>query len=272
MSIVNDLFNQGYSIHKLSVTEAFRLAVMKLEALKFFLSPQDIKDEERYEGKHLGYRPVGGEYVGDPKFWDINESVNYSRMAAHLINAGSAAQGFYEAAEKVFPIYDEIVQTVLHGLKAHYQSDQAVPETANASWIQINYYQQAIANKAKRELMQGKHEDGHLVTIWSAQDAGLEFFPDGQDKASKPLYLSYDEVLIMPGDLLTRATGGDIKPMFHQVRRIENVYTRLAAMYFPNPDPAASLFPYAPHAEQVDLGNLTKNDKLLIRPGNPTNE
>ncbi|MBG77465.1 MAG: hypothetical protein CL570_00330 [Alphaproteobacteria bacterium] len=272
MSIANDLFEKGYSIHTLSTSEAFNMCVMKLEALKFFQNPQDVKDYEKHEGKHIGYRPVGGEYVGTPEFWDINESVNYSHMAAHLIRDRSSAKDFYEAAQKMLPVYDQIVQTILKEIKEHYRSDQMIPETKNSSWIQINYYQQAVANRVKRELMQGKHEDGHLVTIWSAQEAGMEFFPKGPNEAPQPLHLSYNEVLVMPGDLLTRATGGDIQPMFHQVRRIENVHTRLAAMYFPNPNPSTTLLPYANHAEQIDLAALTKDDKLVIRPGTPTNE
>lgn len=270
MSIISDLFHQGYSIRKLSCSDAFQIAVMKLEALKIFHSPKHIKDSETYESQHLGYRPVGGEYVGTPEFWDVNESLSFSFMAASLIKDKSPGKGFYQAAKTVFPIYDRIVQETLYELKEYYGSAEEIPETINASWIQLNYYEQALANKAKRELMQGKHEDGHLITLWSAQDAGLEFFPEGKEGKPSPLILEHDEILIMPGELLTKLTGGDIKPLFHQVRRIDDVYTRLAAMYFPNPDPQKSFFPFASHAEKIDLGALTKNDKLLIRPGNPT--
>lgn len=270
MSIVDDLFEKGYSIQPLSITEAFQIAAIKLEALKFFNMSQQAKESELYKGHHLGYRPIGGEYVGSPDFWDVNESISYSRMSLHLVRKDSVAKGFYEASEQLYAFYDGVVQAILAELKSYYRSNQIVPETKNSSWIQINYYQQLVAKSVNRNLMQGKHEDGHLVTIWSSQDDGMEFFPDGENGEPTPVKLNYDHVLVMPGDLLTKITGGDIKPMFHQVKCIDSVYTRLAVMYFANPDPSKKFYPYASHADQINISAIVESEKLLIRSGNPT--
>jgi isopenicillin N synthase-like dioxygenase len=117
--------------------------------------------------------------------------------------------------------------------------------------------------------MQGKHQDGHLITVWNSQDPGMEYFVGNDRETTEPLTLATTQVLLMPGDLLTRITGGDIRPMFHQVRRIESVHTRLAIMYFSNPDPGKPVYPCSPRTERVDLSRLIREERLLIRTGAP---
>lgn len=267
--ICEQLRSRGYGIFRLTTLEAYRLSILKLEAMKFFLSEDSVKRKEYYPGEHIGYRPVGGEYVGSPEFWDTNESLNFSEMSSYRSIKNCPASEFYRAAARILPIYDQIMQGVLRSLQDYYKSSERVPRTRGASWVQVNFYRRSTADREARDLMQGKHEDGHLLTLWSGSDPGLEFFPDGPDGRAYPLTLANDEMLAMPGDLLTILTGGDIQPLYHQVRRCETVATRLAAMYFPNPEPRFPFYPFSPKADRVDLTRIAHDEKLVLRPGQP---
>jgi isopenicillin N synthase-like dioxygenase len=269
MSIAADLLNNGYSIHKLPEVAARQMMDTKRAAVDFFSQLRPVKDSEFFKGEHIGYRPIGGEYVGTPDQWDINESLNYSRMAAERVREWSVAREFYCKAKKLLPLFDGIVQAALQEFRAYYHSTHDVPATMDASWIQVNFYRRKIADQIARNLMQGKHEDGHLITLWNAEDHGMEFFPYGPEGTPQPLSLNANELLIMPGTLMTKATGGDVKPLYHQVRRHDAVEERLAIMYFTNPDPAAAFLPFPLASPQVDLSEVVRSDKLLIRPGRP---
>lgn len=269
MTIASELLARGYCVADLSKDAAQVMDLVKGEALAFLRQPPDIKVREHFAGEHLGYRPIGGEYAGSPEMWDVNESLNYSHMGVCNDRLSSPDGGFYLEAARLMSILDNIVQSVLAELRSHYSSSGSAPVTISASWLQVNYYRMDIARKAHRTILQGRHEDGHLLTLWNSIEEGMEIFADGPDMNPTPVVLNPSQILIMPGDLMEKATGGEIKPLFHEVRRCDNITERLAMMYFVNPDPCVPCFPFNPKAPAVDLAEIVAHDKLLIRPGKP---
>jgi len=75
------------------------------------------------------------------------------------------------------------------------------PRFHRASYIQVNYYEPA---QHSRDMLQDGHEDGHLITLVTANSPGLEI--QIGDKY-EPVEIGADEMLIMPGSLLTLMTG-----------------------------------------------------------------
>src|SRR5690606_33306531 len=99
---------------------------------------------------------------------------------------------------------------LLDELARHYRYPNELP-FEEASVVQIN----SFGEPGPRELLQTPHEDGVLATVIWTSAPGLEAV--GGD-APIPLDTDPDEVLVMPGGILTVMTGGEIAPLFHQAR------------------------------------------------------
>ncbi|QZN98862.1 2OG-Fe(II) oxygenase family protein [Chenggangzhangella methanolivorans] len=101
-------------------------------------------------------------------------------------------------------------------------------DAAEFSYLQLNYYR---PGRETRDLLQDAHEDGHLLTIVTSRQPGLEFEVDGR---FEPANLAPDELLIMPGGILTLMTGGLMQPLVHQVRNVPGLRKRASLMFFVN--------------------------------------
>jgi isopenicillin N synthase-like dioxygenase len=91
-----------------------------------------------------------------------------------------------------------------------------------------------------QELFQQPHEDAVLLTVISASAPGLE---EVIGDTSKPLVFEPDEVLVMPGSVLTEMTGGEIPPLYHLARN-HKVLDRKSIMYFVSPDTENAIEPF----------------------------
>lgn len=266
--LLDILINNGYAKITIPKEIVTALDIHKRGLYAFFTLDEKSKNREIFEGCHRGYRPVGAEYAGNPNAWDINESFTYSEMHFPLETQDNpAVSSIYETAAKIFDFCDFVVQSCLDLIKEEYNSAKSIPKTRDASWLQTNFYQGRTADIAGREFMQEAHEDGHLFTIWHSTSEGLEVFPTGDMKTAVPIVADTNEMIIFPGDLCSILTGGKIKPLYHQVRRVDTVAQRFAVMYFSNPSIKTPCFPFAPNAKAIDLAELTRKEKLTIRPG-----
>ena len=115
---------------------------------------------------------------------------------------------------------------------------EAAPSFEKASYLQINY---CLPTPAERDLLQDKHEDGHMVTVLHATAPGLEIYPGRALDEVKPMLPGPDEIVIMPGSVLTALSGGKIQPLYHQVRN-HGLDDRQSLMYFVNPEIDEPLF------------------------------
>jgi isopenicillin N synthase-like dioxygenase len=86
--------------------------------------------------------------------------------------------------------------------------------------------------------------------VLHATAPGLEIYA-GDDV--QPMLPGRDEIVIMPGSVLTALSGGKIPPLYHQVRN-HGLDDRQSIMYFVNPEVEAPLFSW------IDSADGTRED------------
>ena len=133
----------------------------------------------------------------------------------------------------------ELASDLFAGM-ADYWNPGGAPELRfrNATWTQVNHYEPA---RHSRELLQDPHEDGHLVTFVLTNAPGLEIQVDGE---FVPADVGENELLVMPGSLLSLMTGYRVKPGYHQVRNTRRTDPRSSLLYFVNPEIDQTLAPW----------------------------
>jgi isopenicillin N synthase-like dioxygenase len=116
-------------------------------------------------------------------------------------------------------------------------------------------------------MLQDGHEDGHLLTLVTATGPGLEIeTADGY----RPAEVAEDEMLIMPGSLLTLMTGGEIQPLYHRVRNSFRKEPRYSMMYFVNPESGQVLDPWIRNETNAGIDIIEEANKLPQKFGLPT--
>ena len=215
-----------------------RLAGLRREAFEFFGRPADVKN--RYQSRDLqrGYRPTGIEYSATADFPDQNEAYAFwTDSAAHLAEVGGA-EAFSAALGEFAEQCAVLGQGILDSLAREFDYRGKPLKFREFSYLQVNYTSAELA----ADLIQDRHEDGHLVTIHNASGPGLILHPDGRDEV--PVAPDEYAATVLPGSTLTLMTGGIVPPMYHSVRAMTVGKARLAVMYFMNLDPTEPIEPY----------------------------
>lgn len=248
-----DILDTGYAVVKLSEVDAGNLHNAISTAVEFFERPDAEKRVHGSSDHNYGYRPFGVEYSMTPERPDMNECFTLWSSRLDLIPQADGIADLTEAflawrdslAPLVSQILDEVARTF--GVAAG-------PEFENASYLQINY---CLPAPAEREFLQDKHEDGHMVTVLHATAPGLEIYVNDE---VKPMLPAADEIVIMPGSVLTALSGGKIQPLYHQVRN-HGLDDRQSIMYFVNPEIDEPLFGWldSPEGERVDIREHVQN-------------
>ena len=148
----------------------------------------------------------------------------------------------HEAALGAAAELDRLVNRLTVALSRHY-AHRWLPEMAFrcdlASHLQLNRYQ---PRHQTRDLLTDAHEDGLYLTLLFADAPGLEVLtPAGR---WLPLQPRPGELIIMPGEIFSLLCGYRVQPLYHRVRNHPDVATRLAMMYFTNPNPTHSFEPW----------------------------
>lgn len=224
----------GYARVRLTSHEARRLARLYSEANRFFAASP--AHNLRYSNDRLtnGYRPPHAAHNnGDPvNESDVNDSFLYWNPGhARKIPHHTEIPAFLRALEDYRQGAARRVMTgLLDELARHYRYPRALP-FEEASVLQIN----SFGEPGPRELLQTPHEDGVLATVIWTSAPGLEAVRGGEHV---PLSTGPEEVLVMPGGIMTVMTGGEIAPLFHQARNhgMETSLNRKSVMYFSCPD------------------------------------
>jgi isopenicillin N synthase-like dioxygenase len=187
-----------------------------------------------------GYRELGPEYSKTPERPDLTESFsvwNRNRARPELA-AWSAGCPLHGALHDIFDQVTAITRGVFAAMVEHWAPGAPELRFRDGSWLQVNYYEPA---RYSRELLQDPHEDMHLITLIRANAPGLEIEVDG---AFVPAEIGENELLVMPGSILSLMTGDRVKPLYHQVRNNHRSDPRSAIMFFVNPEVDQVLAPW----------------------------
>jgi isopenicillin N synthase-like dioxygenase len=253
-----DIIDKGYAVVKLGAIDAARLHAAIDTAVDFFQRPLAEKNLHGSADHNYGYRPFGIEYSVTPDRPDMNECFTLWSSRLDLIPNAADIRDLNDSflrwrdslAPLVTAVLDEVARTFGAG---------GSPEFEKASYLQINY---CLPTPPERDLLQDRHEDGHMVTVLHATAPGLEIYVNDEVKAMQP---GPDEVVIMPGSVLTALSGGKIAPLYHQVRN-HGLADRQALMYFVNPEVESPLYSWldSPDGSREDIRAHVQNAPTMF--------
>ena len=249
-SVTAALLSDGWAKIRLSEEQADRLTSLLNEATSFFGRPQAAKEScSSPDGNH-GYRAMGREYSITPDRPDVNESFSLWSDRLDLTSNHEELGSFGRSLLAWQETVTGISRAILGGLAEHFGSTDELP-FRTASSVQINNY---AVGPDSRECLQDRHEDGHVLTLVHGTKPGLEIFVDGAPRA---IDTAQDELLIMPGAILSALTGDRIAPLYHQVRNL-GLPGRQSVMYFVNPELDEPVRPWAGDSDD-DLREVIRN-------------
>lgn len=254
----SDIIDQGYAVVELSELDAGNLQTALATANRFFRRPLEDKIAHGSTDHNYGYRPFGIEYSLTPERPDMNECFTLWSSRLDLIpnaeDISDVTEAFLAWRDSLVPLVHAILDEVAKSFHAG-----RAPEFEKASYLQMNY---CLPAPAERDLLQDKHEDGHMVTVLHATAPGLEIYAGDN---VKPMLPDADEIVIMPGSVLTALSGGKIPPLYHQVRN-HGLDDRQSLMYFVNPEVEAPLFSWidAPDGTRADIREHVQNAPTMF--------
>ena len=237
----HDIIDSGYAVVKLADLDAARLNTAISTAVALFRRPEDDKLKHGSDDHNYGYRPFGIEYSISPERPDMNECFTLWSSRLDLIPNSSDIEELTESFLRWRDSLAPLVGAILGEVAKEFGAD-AAPAFEKASYLQINY---CLPTPPERDLLQDRHEDGHMVTVLHSTAPGLEIYVDGD---VKPMLPDADEIVIMPGSVLTALSAGKIAPLYHQVRN-HGLDDRQSLMYFVNPEVEEPLFAWLDSAD-----------------------
>lgn len=230
-------------------------------AAVYFDAPHDAKlRDQRPRG--YGYRPLGAEYSQSPGRPDPFESFTAGHATRGAIFGSASATYLNMQMVNLFDALHAIIAETLTGLAVRYGvAADAMRGFAKGclrwSCIQLNYSEPAMLTQ---EFIHETHEDGHLLSLASATAEGLEIDVGGGEFVA--VTAAPPRLLVLPGDILTLMTAGQVRPLFHRVRAVKSVRRRYAVVHFADPDPRTCIpWVFGAVNQGVDIGS-----RILANP------
>ena len=238
------------------------------DANAFFARPAEEKFRYTHPEWVEGYRELGPEYSQVPERPDLTESFaawnrNKSRAELALWQKGCPLHGSLRAASDLLSV---VVRDLFAAMRDHFKPDAPDLGFYNATYVQLNYYEPA---RHSRDLLQDRHEDGHLITVVTSNAPGLEIEVDG---TFVPANVTPDHFVVMPGSLLSLMTGNRVKPGYHQVRNSRRADPRCSMMYFVNPEIDRPLSPWIENESNRGIDIAARANAAPRQFGNPSLE
>jgi len=235
-------------------------------AREYFATPFPEKSAFALSQFVEGYREIGLEYSQVKERPDLTESFSlWNRNRPHTEAAGwTQSCPIHAELRRTIDDLSSYVAELFQTMADKWAPGTVGPRFQRASYIQVNYYEPA---QHSRDMLQDGHEDGHLITLVTANSPGLEI--QIGDKYV-PVELGPDEMLIMPGSLLTLMTGGAIPPLFHQVKNSRRQEARYSMMFFVNPEGNQVLEPWIRNETNKDADVIAEANALPLKFGLPT--
>ncbi|KAJ4289567.1 hypothetical protein N0V90_010896 [Kalmusia sp. IMI 367209] len=244
-----DIINNGYAVFQLSNPEANKLHSAIQNTVDFFRRSLEQKILHSTTDYNHGHRPFDIEYSKVPDRPDMNECFTMWSNRLDLIPKAELipklTRSLLDWRDALIPM----VKSLLDDIAKTFSAD-ARPSFQKISHLQANCL---LSSSPQRDLIQDKHEDGHMLTVWYSNERGLEIYKQHSgSEVLLPLLPARNEVLLMPGPALTASTGGAISPLYHQVRD-HGLQSRQSSMYFINPEVDKPLYNWVKN----DTGELT---------------
>jgi isopenicillin N synthase-like dioxygenase len=235
-------------------------------AREYFAKPFREKSSFALSQFVEGYREIGLEYSQVKERPDLTESFSlWNRNRPHTDAAGwTQSCPIHAELRNTIDNLSSYVAELFQTMADKWAPGTSSPRFQGASYIQVNYYEPA---QHSRDMLQDGHEDGHLITLVTANSPGLEIQID--DKYV-PVEIGADEMLIMPGSLLTLMTGGAIPPLFHQVKNSRRKEARYSMMFFVNPEGNQVLEPWIRNESNAGRDVIAEANALPLKFGLPT--
>jgi len=232
LGIARDLIENGYAKIRLTPGEVKTVLSVFGSADRFFAGSKKEKGQYRFKSDVEGYREIGAEFSVSEDRPDLNEAYGLvlGNIAATTGHGWAETNALYKSLLEVSRFYEPKINALFEALRQELNPEGARLDVGETSYLQVNYYRPSTET---RDFLQDHHEDGHLLTVVKALEPGLEIRPGDQ---FEPVLLKEDEILLMPGSLLSIMTGGDIPALWHRVRNTHSQHNRASMMFFVNPD------------------------------------
>jgi isopenicillin N synthase-like dioxygenase len=256
--VIGALLRTGQARVRLTEAELDSLEEVRRHAAAFFARDEHSKRRFGDADGLFGFRPYGMQFSDDPALKDECESFAYWADRSDLIPDSEHIGELTPALSVYWKVAGDITAGILEQLASHYRYPDVL-DFGPASYLEINSY----GRPPERDLLQTRHEDGHLFTLVAVDQAGLEIEVDGAMSAAG---LATDEMIVMPGSLLTAMTGGEISPLYHQVRNF-GYAGRLTVLYFVNtPMKPGTVAPYLRNQSNrdIDIAELSRRKCTLF--------
>lgn len=203
---------------------------------RFYKNVNDIKLKNSIPELNEGWKDLGGEFSITPDVPDLHESfwVTQKNKLLALSKYTNEGRELYLKMDKCISMYNEIERTITTSLMQYlgikdYQNPKF--NCDGYSDMQILHYQPFMHT---REHLQEPHDDSLYMTFAKATRQGLEILLD--DNLFHKAELAKNEILVMPGEILSLMTGYRIKPLIHQVLNHKDQKDRYSLCYFTYPD------------------------------------
>lgn len=230
------LSSQGWLLLSLPHEAREAIGETYLTATTFFQYSSNVKNSNRLPDD-VGYRPPGIEYSQSPERPDPIESFTADLRSREAIRTlpSPIARKLYNQMLATIDVLEPLAESMVVKLARSYNkqnSSSLIGALRRWSCLQVNY---SRPSATQASFIHERHEDGHLLTVLSSNQPGLEI------EISKdhflPIHPSNDQVLIMPGEILWLLTGGEIRPLYHRVRPHPKCSDRVALLFFVDMDP-----------------------------------
>jgi isopenicillin N synthase-like dioxygenase len=244
-----DLLDNGYAL----LTDDGQLLPQVQAAFasgrEFFARPVAYKNSIAVERILEGYLALHSEFSQTKERPDLCESFAVWRRNQSLeqVRALTAAEPLHLDMTALLPTYTNIANALFEALRLKLAAAGDPVETGEVSYLQMNHYRPA---EYERDLLQDPHEDGHLLTILKPTAPGAEVLLEA---GFTRVAISTDQLLLMPGSLMTALTGGAIPPLVHRVRNDHSTSIRQSLMYFVNPTIERETQPWVSNDSNRDL-------------------
>ncbi|MBB2910610.1 isopenicillin N synthase-like dioxygenase [Streptosporangium becharense] len=250
-SPAGEILRRGHATIPLTAAEAGVLATLRAEAARFFTLDEAVKRRHGSDDFNFGFRPFGRQYSVSPDRPDMNESFTYWADAPGTVPNGEDIAPFLTALGAYWAVAARAADDILTGLAAHYGHPEPALDFRDSSYLEVNWY----LRDDERDLLQDRHEDGHLLTLANSDGPGLETESAGR---MRPVAVPDGHLLAMPGSLLTSMTDGQVRPLYHQVRN-HRLRRRVTVLFLVNPRFDRPVRPYVTgRSGEVDIAAMAR--------------
>ena len=239
---------------KLKGSAEAALFAARAEVRQFFTKEIKYKQKFADPSFNYGFREFGRQFSIEPSRPDLNESFVYRGNSSSGIPNNDLLNGLLPALSDYWRFCERICSDTFATIANSYGSGQDI-DFGKDSYIETNWYH----SSSDRDLLQDRHEDGHIFTLASANNRGLEVEVEGE---MVPVDFQELDIVLMPGSLLTEITSGDIRPVYHQVRN-HGVRERSAILFLGNPAFDEPVYPFG-NSFGPNIGELARKKGAMF--------